>query len=71
MKRKNPQLRLDLRIYRVGVSGWPVMQVQAPTPAAAKWRIFKLGREAGYFVKFRDFLPRCVSVREERRRPHA
>lgn len=67
MKRKTAQLTLNVRLYRVGVSGWPDMQVQAPTPAAARWQIFKLAREAGYFCRFRDFLARCVFVRELRR----
>lgn len=67
MIRHKDQLRLNVRFYRVGVAGFPDMQIQAPTPAAARWAVYKLAREAGYFARFRDFLARCSFVREVRR----
>ena len=42
------------------------MQVQAASPAAAKYQVFKLAREAGYFTRFRDFLARGFTAREMR-----
>lgn len=66
-KSKSPQLLLDVRLYRVGVRGYGDIQVQAPSPAAAKYRVFKLAREAGVFNQMRRFLARVTGVREVRR----
>jgi len=65
--KRGQQLNLNVRFYRVGVRGFPDMQVQAPSRSAAKYQIFKLAREAGYFTKMRDFLSRVSTVREVRR----
>lgn len=67
MKRDGQQLRLDVRLYLVGVLGYGDIQVQASTPAAAKYSVFKLAREAGIFTKLRPFLARVAGVREVRR----
>ena len=64
---KRGQLRLNVRLYLVRAQGYPVMQVQAATPAAAKYQVFKLAREAGYFAHFRQFLSRGFTARELRR----
>ena len=64
---KNTQLRLDVRFYLVRLPGFPEMQIQAPSRAAAKYGIFKRAREAGYFLHFRQFLSRGCLVREMRR----
>lgn len=66
-KPRGQQLRLDVRFYLVGVRGFGDIQVQASTPAAAKYSVFKLAREAGYFSRMRQFLPRVAGVREVRR----
>jgi hypothetical protein len=71
MKSKGLQLALDVRLYLVRADGFCEMRVQAASPAAAKWQIFKLAREAGYFSDsrsgFRDFLARGWIARELRR----
>jgi hypothetical protein len=64
---RGQQLRMNVRLYLVCSDGWPQMQVQAATRAAAKYQLFKLAREAGYYVRFSDFLKRGWSARELRR----
>ena len=67
MTRAPHQLRLDVRFYRVGISGFPEIKVQAGNRSAAKWQVFRLAREAGYFTRFSDFIARVVYAREVRR----
>lgn len=67
MKARGTQLTLNVRLYRVGVRGFGDFQIQAPTPAAAKFGVFKLAREAGYFTELGHFLKRVAGVREVRR----
>lgn len=70
-KRKNKQLLLDVRLYRVRCDGFTELEIQARTAAAAKYQVFKKAREAGYFADhrsgFRDFLQRGWTAREVRR----
>jgi len=70
MKRPQ-QLSLNVRLYLVRADGFSEMRVQAKTAAAAKWQVFKLAREAGYFSDqrsaFRDFLARGWTASAVRR----
>jgi hypothetical protein len=70
-ERRGQQFRLDVRLYIVRADGWEEVRVQAKTAAAAKYQVFKLAREAGYYRDprsgFRDFLERGWSARELRR----
>jgi hypothetical protein len=67
-KSRGQQLRMDVRLYLVAADGFCEMRVQAANPAAAKWKVFKLAREAGYYScsrsGFRDFLARGWKARE-------
>jgi hypothetical protein len=71
MSRRAKQLTLEVRLYLVRADGFCEMRVQAKTPAGAKWQVFKLAREAGYYSNarsgFRDFLARGWFARELRR----
>lgn len=67
MSKRGQQLRLAVRYYRVGVRGFGDIQIQATTRAAAKYGVFKMAREAGYFTTMRHFLSRVAGVREVRR----
>ena len=71
MTRNGRQLKLNVRYYLVRADGFCEMRVQAATAAAAKWQVFKLAREAGYFSDqrsgFRDFLARGWTASELRR----
>jgi len=65
--RDSRQLRLNVRYYKVGVRGFGDIQIQAATPAAAKYGVFKMAREAGYFTNMRRVPSRVAGVRELRR----
>lgn len=68
--KRDKQLMLCVRLYTVRCAGFGDIQVQAGTPAAAKYQVFKKAREAGFFNRvggFRDFLSRGWSAREVRR----
>ena len=68
MTRRAKQLTLGVRLYLVRADGFCEMRVQARTPAGAKYQVFKLAREAGYFSSsrggFRDFIDRGWVARE-------
>lgn len=70
-KRKNPQLLLEVRLYRVMCDGFGDFEVQVKSAAAAKFKTFLSARDAGYFQDprsgFRDFLSRGFRAREVRR----
>lgn len=67
-RKKLQQLRLDVRMYLVRGQGLGDLEVQAATPAAAKFEVFRRARSAGYFQQgFRDFLTRRVTAWELRR----
>ncbi len=62
------QLRLNVRMYLVRGQGLGDLEVQAATPAEAKFEVFRRARSAGYFPNgFQDFLTRRVTARELRR----
>lgn len=70
MPRKNSQqqLRLNVRFYLVRGDGLGDLQIQARSPSAAKFEVYRRARSAGYFPKgFRDFLARHVTAAELRR----
>jgi hypothetical protein len=71
MTARGQQLTLNVRYYLVRADGFCEMRVQAANAAAAKYEVFKLAREAGYFSDarsaFRDFLERGWIAREMRR----
>jgi hypothetical protein len=54
MKRAK-QLSLDIKYYRVECASTSVT-VQAPTPSAAKYRAFKMAKEAGLYCYDGGFL---------------
>jgi hypothetical protein len=59
MARKPKQLSLELRTYSVRGENFEIDDLQARDAPQAKYRAFKLAREAGYFKNgFRDFLER-------------
>ncbi|MBB5051098.1 hypothetical protein HNQ36_001052 [Afipia massiliensis] len=66
MSRRNKnQLRLPIRRYSVRADSFEA-DIQAATPAAAKYELFKRLREAGYFKgdDFREFVRRSPTARE-------
>lgn len=66
-RKKSQQLTLMVKLFAVR-GWWGDQVVQAPTPAAAKYQVYKLGREAGYFSDgFREFLAHGFTARELRR----
>lgn len=68
MTRRPAQGTLDVRRYIVRCSGFDDCTVSAATPAGAKYRAFKLAREAGYFSRgFHAFLANGVTARADRR----
>ena len=73
MARRPKQLTLGVRLYTVRADGYDEMRVQAKTPAGARYQVFKLARDAGWFRDersrsgFRRFLDKGWSVREMRR----
>lgn len=67
MKREGQQLRLDVRLFLVKADGFCDLQIQAASAPAAKYQAFKMGREAGYFPRFRDFLNWGFTAEELRR----
>lgn len=71
MSRRRKQLQLAVRWFRVRCDGFVDVDVQAATPSAAKYQVFKRAREAGYFADsrsaFPDFLARGFTARELRR----
>lgn len=67
-RRKPLQAALDVRRYIVRCHGFDDCTVSAATPAGAKYRAFKLAREAGYFSRgFHAFLANGVTARADRR----
>lgn len=61
MSRRNKnQLTLAIRRFSVRADGSEA-EIQAATPAAAKYELFKRMREAGYFrsAGFKEFLDRA------------
>lgn len=67
LTRQPKQLRMAVRIFTVTAECWPEARVQAATPAAAKYALFKKAREAGYFPQgFREYLRQNIKVREVR-----
>lgn len=68
MPRKPKQLMLDVRMYSVRADGYEA-EIQAGTPAAAKFELYRRLREAGYFKEsgFRAFLERMPVAWELRR----
>ncbi len=68
MKRAHrSQLRLAIRLYAVRTENFEAV-IQAGTPAAAKYELYKRAREAGYFKEgFKQFLDRQPVVVELRR----
>lgn len=69
MKRRHPdQGVFGLRRYIVRCDGFGDCHVDAATASGAKYRAYKLAREAGYFPEgFRDFLARGFTARADRR----
>lgn len=67
MRRRPKQLSLNARFYRVDCGRFGEIEIQAATPAAAMYQIFKKAREAGFFYRpsgFRDFLAEGWKARE-------
>jgi hypothetical protein len=68
MSRRGKQLTLGVRLFLVRADGWAEVRVQAKSPAAAKYQVFKQAREAGYYRDprsgFRDFLARGWVARD-------
>lgn len=69
MKRRHPdQGFFGIRRYIVRCDGFDDCHVEAATASAAKYRAFKLAREAGYFREsFKAFLANGVTARADRR----
>lgn len=67
MKRKPKQLSLPVRLYRVSCDGYADFEIQALTPGAAKFEVFRRAREFKSHLSFRDFLNRGWKAREVRR----
>ncbi len=63
-KRKPQQLKLNVKLFNVRAEGLFEIRIQAASPAAAKYRYFKLAREAGYVSQFCDFLRRGLKAVE-------
>lgn len=65
MSRRNSknQLRLPIRRFAVRAEGFE-SDIQAATPAAAKYELYKRLRAKGYCGDFRDFVHRLPTVRE-------
>ncbi len=64
MSRRNKnQLALAIRRFAVRADGFEA-NIQAATPAAAKYELYKRLREAGYCGDFRDFVHRLPTVVE-------
>lgn len=68
MKRSKEQLRLAIRRYVVRDNHVEV-EVQAATPASAKYELFKRLRTAGYCRNFQEYLQRSPIARELKRKP--
>lgn len=67
-RRKPAQATLDVRQYLVRCAGFECCTINASSAAGAKYRAFKLIREAGYFKGgFRAFLAHGVTVQSDRR----
>lgn len=68
LTRQPKQSRMAVRLFTVTSEFWPETVVQAASPAAAKYALFKRAREAGYSPQsFREFLRQNIKVREVRR----
>ncbi len=67
LTREPRQLRMAVRLFAVTSEFWPETTVQAASPAAAKYALFKRARETGYFpAGFREYLRQSIKVREVR-----
>lgn len=69
MKRRHPDQGIfGIRRYIVRGNGFDDCHVDAATASGAKYRAFKLAREAGYFRGgFRAFLQHGFTARADRR----